>query len=175
MKEGLFQAQKFDELYTPVEAIYPLFEHMVSEYAHKDKIFWECTGKNSNITKIFREKGFNIFETHKDDGIDFLKDEPRFHYDIIITNPPYSLKNDFIKRAYELEKPFWFLLPLTTLGSIERGKVFREKGGVTVIVLDRRIDFTGKKNNWFYVAWFIGRPVPAETFLVFAEVKKEET
>ena len=170
MKEGLFQATDYFELNTPVEAILPLFKH-IPEFVFRDYVFWECTGKNSNITKVFKERGYNIFETHIDDGIDFLKDEPSFHYDIIITNPPYKYKNQFLKRAYELKKEFWFLLPLTTLGSVARGKMFR-KNGINVLFLDRRIDFTGKKNNWFYVAWFIWKPFCQST-MTFAEIKKE--
>ena len=34
-------------------------------------------------------------------------------FDMIITNPPYSLKDEFIKKCYEWNKPFCLLLPIT--------------------------------------------------------------
>ena len=45
-----------------------------------------------------------------EDGQDFFKYEPE-NYDMIITNPPYSLKNKFLKRAYDLKNHlcFYFL------------------------------------------------------------------
>lgn len=169
MKEGLFQSTDYFELNTPVEAIYPLFKH-IPEFVFRDSVFWECTGQNSNITKIFKSKGYKIFETHINNGIDFLKDKPKFHYDFIITNPPYKYKNEFLERCYNLKKPFALLLPLTSLGSVKRFELFA-KHGVSLIVLNRRIDFTGKKNNWFYVAWFIWKPVGQADTVVFANVE----
>ena len=38
-------------------------------------------------------------------------------FDCIITNPPFSLKQEFLQRCYELGKPFALLLPLTTFES----------------------------------------------------------
>lgn len=46
--------------------------------------------------------------------LNFFEYEPQ-HYDLIITNPPYSFKDQFLKRAFELDKPFMMLLPITTL------------------------------------------------------------
>lgn len=143
---------KNDELYTPPEAIYPILK-----YLPKGKKYWECTDfGNSNITKILRSNGFDIVGTGKEQ-IDFIKDDPPFDFDVIITNPPYSLKNEFLKRAYELGKPFCFLLPITTLEGIERGRLFR-KYGIQLLVLDKRINFIGsKKNVWFNTSWFCWR------------------
>jgi len=140
---------KYDELYTPIEAIYPILK-----YLPKDKTYWECTDfGNSNITKVLKENGYNVISTGKlKDGFDFLKDKPNFNFDIIITNPPYSLKTQFLKKAYSYEKPFAFLLPLTTLEG-----------------LDRRINFLkNKKSPWFAVAWFCWKLLPKD--LIFEKV-----
>ena len=86
--------------------------------------------------------------------VDFLKDKVNFKFDVIITNPPYSLKNEFLQKCYEYNKPFMLLLPLTALEGKERGKLYREKG-IEVIVLDKRINFMKeKKNVWFNTSWF---------------------
>lgn len=132
---------KNDELYTPKEAIYPLLK-----YLDKTKIYWECTDfGDSNIRKVLVENGFTVIATRKDE-FDFLKDDPLFKFDTIITNPPYSLKNQFLKRCYELDKPFALLLPITSLEGKTRGKLYREKG-IELVVLDKRINFMKEKKN----------------------------
>lgn len=151
MKQAMIdyiQKEKNDELYTPNEAIKPILK-----YLDHNKIYWECTDfGGSNITKVLKENGFKVIHTNKNE-IDFLKDKANFEFDVIITNPPYSLKNDFLKRCYEYNKPFILLLPLTALEGKERGKLYREKG-IEVIVLDKRINFMKEKNVWFNTSWF---------------------
>ena len=141
------QTQKFDELYTPDYALKPLLK-----YIPKGITVWECTdfGK-SEITRLLKEHGCDVISTDKKEN--FFKHIPEKPFDMIITNPPYSLKNEFLKRCYEFNKPFALLLPLTTLEGVERGKLFREKT-VQLLVLDKRIDFTGKKSCWFNTSWF---------------------
>lgn len=113
MKQAMInyiQNEKNDELYTPKQAIYPILK-----YLDKSKIFWECTDfGNSNITKVLKKNGFKVISTNKDQ-IDFLKEKATFDFDVIITNPPYSLKNEFLKKCYEYDKPFLLLLPITAL------------------------------------------------------------
>ena len=156
----------YDELYTPDYAIKPLLK-----YLHKDKIIWECTDYGlSNITKILKMMGYKVISTKKE-NFDFLKDNPCFEYDIIVTNPPYSLKDQFIKRCYDLNKPFCLLLPLTSLEGIKRGKMFREND-IELMVLDKRIDFNGKNKNWFNTSWFCYNVLPKQ--LIFEELVKEE-
>lgn len=157
--------EKNDELYTPDYAIKPLLK-----YLPKDKIIWECTDfGSSNITKLLKQHDYKVISTHKD-NFDFLTDIPNFDFDIIITNPPYSLKNEFLKKCYEYDKPFCLLLPLTSLEGIERGKMFSEKG-IDVLVLDRRCDFMdNKKSNWFNTSWFCYKVLPKQ--LIFEELHK---
>lgn len=139
-----------DEYYTPeiaVEMILPFIPKHITR-------IWECTAiKESKIVKILREDGFTVIATHIDEGYDFLGFEPS-DYDIIITNPPYSLKDKFLKRAFELKKPFMFLLPTTTLEGLKRGGMFRENK-IQLIIPDSRFSFTEKKHGaWFHTSWF---------------------
>lgn len=138
-----------DEVYTPECAIIPLIK-----YLPKNAIIWECTDYgSSNITKILKDNGFKVISTHKN-NFDFLTDDPEFDFDIIITNPPYSLKDEFLKKCYEYKKPFALLLPLTALEGIKRNALYK-KYGLNLIVFDKRINFLNqKKNNWFNTSWF---------------------
>lgn len=163
------QNTKNDELYTPEYAIKPLLK-----YLPKDITIWECTDYgDSNITKILLREGHKVIKTHKK-SFDFLQDTPDFNFDMIITNPPYSLKDAFIKKCYEYKKPFCLLLPITSLEGIERGKMFR-KNGIELLVFDRRCNFiydNAKKSNWFNTSWFCWNVLPKQ--LIFEELNKNE-
>lgn len=166
MKKALInymKNEKYDIFYTPNEAINPIIDLI-----DKELIIWECcddTG-DSNITKTFRERGNKVITT----GIkeNFLTFKPPFNWDIIITNPPYSLKDEFLKKCFEYGKPF-LLLPITALEGKQRGKLFR-KYGINVIVLDKRTQFIKGKQVYFNTSWFYYRPRGKNDEIIFKEV-----
>jgi hypothetical protein len=86
-----------------------------------------CAG-NGAIVKILEEYEFNLIDYHDilTDGVDFLQDNTPVQY--IITNPPYSLANEFILHAKEVVKEkFAFLLPLTYLqGSYRYNNIWKD-------------------------------------------------
>lgn len=160
------QKGKFDDIYTPSYAIEPLLE-----FIPKGITVWECCdfGK-SEITRLLKEHGCEVISTDKEENFfDYIPDK---YFDMIITNPPYSLKDDFIKRCYEWNKPFCLLLPITALEGKKRGKMFR-KYGIEVLVFDGRVEFlSSKKCNWFNTSWFCYKVLPDK--LIFKELKKEK-
>lgn len=168
MKKALInyiQNPKYDELYTPQYALKPLLK-----YLPKDLTIWEPTdyGK-SNITKVLKENGYKVISTHLD-NFNFLTDIPNFDFDCIVTNPPYSLKDEFLQKCYEYDKPFALLLPITALEGTRRGRLFREYG-IALIVLDQRIDFmNNKKSCWFNTSWFCWKLLSKQ--LNFEKLKK---
>jgi len=174
--KNMMQKERFDNLYTPEIAIKPLIKHIEFYFGSDIKnnrdgfTFWECTDfGDSNITKMLREKGWDVTGTDITNGYNFLTCDPP-EFDFIVTNPPYSLKDKFLQRCYDLGKPFALLLPLTALEGIKRGNMFRSNG-ISVIVLDKRIDFTGKKSNWFNVSWFTWGIRPNNK-IIFEQVEK---
>lgn len=163
------QKEKRDEFFTPYEAITPLLPYLPKQW-----IYWECTDfGNSNITNLLKKNGYKVKATGlKMDGFDFLRDEPNFEFDCIITNPPYSLKDRFLEKCYQYGKPFALLLPITALEGVRRGKLFR-KYGIQLLVLDRRFNFMRNKEGgaWFNTSWFCWKILPKD--LIFAEVKSD--
>jgi hypothetical protein len=141
-----------DECYTPRDAIEPLLE-----YLDKKNIYYDCTsGISSKLIDTMTENGFNC----KSSGdVDFLTEEAIEDFDIIITNPPYSKKDKFIEKCYETGKPFALLLPVSSMQGIKRGAMFN-KNGIEILVLNKRIDFTGKGSPHFGVAWFCWNILP---------------
>jgi len=155
-KEYYSKREKFDkpdECYTPENAIYSLLP-----YIKCYKTIWDCAFGSGMLAKHFNKFGFNVVGLM---DYDFLKkgSETISNFDVIITNPPYSQKDKFLERAFEIDKPFAFLLPLTTLEGIKRSKMFRDKN-IQLIIPNRRINFAnpcGRKNKsscWFATAWF---------------------
>lgn len=139
-----------DEYYTPdiaVEMIVPFIPRNV-------QTVWESTAiGESRIVEVSQVHDFKVIPTHISQGYNFFTYEPD-DYDIIITNPPYSLKDEFLKRAFELEKPFMFLLPITSLEGVKRGWLFR-KYGIQLIVPDCRYKFKPDGSGaWFQTSWF---------------------
>ena len=65
----------------------------------------------------------------------------------------FELKDEFIERCYQLNKPFALLLPITALEGTKRHTLF--KNGIGLVALDKRCDFNGKGSCWFNTSWFI--------------------
>ena len=144
-----------DECYTPSEQILPLLK-----YLDKDKTYYEATsGKSNLIVEGFERYGYNIIPS---EGKDFFDCEPDDVHDGIITNPPYSIKDKFIEHCYALGKPFALLLPVTSFQGSKRGKMFIEHG-MSTLVYNNRIDFTGKGGPTFGNAWFMWGIIPPNT------------
>ena len=145
-----------DDFQTPPEALKPLLPYLKKEW-----IIWECAAGKRYLVKSLVENDFNVIDTDITDSfsIDFL--DPRLgvvacNWDCIITNPPFSKKNEFIEKCYELDKPFALLLPLAALETQRRQKQWKE--GLQLIVLDKRLHFetpnNAKSHCWFASAWF---------------------
>ena len=69
----------------------------------------------SQYVKVLSAHGFKVIHTHIWDGQDFLTFEPDFEYDYIISNPPYSIKNEIMEKLFRLGKPFAMLIGVQAL------------------------------------------------------------
>lgn len=143
---------KSDDRYgTPSEAL-----DILLPYIKKEWLIWECACGQGSIVDYLKKNGYRIFGTDLDH--DFILGKP-LDCDCIVTNPPYSLKNHFIRRCYEIGKPFALLMPLTALESEDRQKYFR-KYGIELIIPNRRIQYilpdgsSRLHGNWFESVWF---------------------
>lgn len=141
-----------DDYQTPPEALWPLLP-----YLNPDWTIWECACGKGKLVKALRQEGFTVIGTDREK--DFLIWQPD-QFDCLVTNPPYSLKNEFLRRAYELGKPFAFLLPITGLEYRSRQSMFQTHG-LELLLLDKRLRFErpdGRKSRpWFSSAWFCWR------------------
>lgn len=138
-----------NEMQTPPEALLPLLP-----FIDKDWVIWECAPGKGLMVKSLETWEVKVIHNTQED---FLNWEPTEHYDAIITNPPYSLKDAFLDRAYTIGKPFAFLLPITALESERRQRLYRMHG-LQLILFNKRINFitpSGQgSGSWFPVGWF---------------------
>lgn len=87
--------------------------------------------------------GYTVTRSHIDDGQNFFEYEPD-EYDVIVSNPPFSIKDKILKRLYELDKPFAILLPLNSLQGKSRYKYFKQ--GIQLLSFDQRIGYHNQEN-----------------------------
>ena len=86
---------KSDEFYTLDYAIKPLLKYIPS-----DKTIWCPFDKEeSNFVKLLRENGNTVIYSHIEEGKNFFEYEPQ-NYDMIISNPPYSLRTPILERLF---------------------------------------------------------------------------
>jgi len=136
---------KDDDYMTPKE-VWESIAHILP----KDKIIWECFYGDGRSREYLKDLGFKV-EHHK---IDFF-DDPSFNYDILVSNPPYSMKPKVFKRLAEIDKPFMMLVPVSTMTKKFLKTYFQDK--IQIVIPKSRIHFVKNgvqtKASWFDTLW----------------------
>ncbi len=118
-----------------------------------------CCGKKA-ISSILKSEGFIVEERDLLYGNNFLKDEVEGKYDAIITNPPFSMYDDFVLKAkeYDVEKII-MIGRVNLFGSHSRTVKKIWENLSDVYVFDRQIVFSDNVENpkagCLVCGWFI--------------------
>lgn len=96
------------------------------------------TSNGQPLCKLSSGGGCNVVRSHISEGQDFFSYEPE-HWDVMISNPPFSKKDAVLQRAYELDKPFALLLPANSIQGKKRFQIFRNE--IQMLCFDARVDF----------------------------------
>lgn len=157
------------------------------------KVIWECACGEGKITSVLENNGFKVMSTDlakkenymPDFFINFIEKqkldisyfEPKL--EVIITNPPFSLKKQFYERCLEYNIPFALLIPADYSGWIIKAT----QNGAEKIIPTRRIDYitptglSGETNHtanfhsmWLTKGFNLGR---TETFVELTNKMKE--
>ena len=132
-----------DEVYTPAYAVKPIIKH-ISTFFNDDSIIWcPFDEEDSNYVIELKKAGYTVIATHINNEQDFFDYEPK-QYDLIISNPPFSLKDKILKRLNELNKPFAMLLPLPTLQGQKRFQYLKD---CQALIFDKRINYYKNKET----------------------------
>lgn len=156
---------------TPPYAIDPLLPYISSALR-----VWEPAYGEGLLTEALYDSGFKTVITGDiQTGENFFEYTPDA-WDVIVTNPPFSLKYRWLERCYALGKPFALLMPLEVLGAKSAQVLFRQHG-INVIFLSDRVDFKMPNLGWdgsgaqFPVAWFCwGLEIPEQ--MTFADIEE---
>lgn len=157
------KADGADNFQTPTIALRPLIPALKRLAA--EPIIWEPAAGRGNLAIALEAEGLLVLASDilpRDPALprlerDFLTWSPySVGVNAIVTNPPFSLKDEFLARCYALSLPFALLMPLSALGGKRRQNLYRQHG-VEVVMMGERIDFqtpSGKQGGaWFETCW----------------------
>ncbi|MCP4990810.1 MAG: hypothetical protein GY928_33655 [Colwellia sp.] len=179
------KSQKIDQCQTPHCALDPLLEFIPKAFPIRTgckPIIWEpAAGDGQIVDKLSKVEGYNVVYSDLLTGCNFFYNQPQ-HYDIIITNPPYSIKYEWLERCYQLGKPFALLMPTNMLGTASGARLFK-RYGIEVIFVTPRINFKMPDKGYdgsgaqFSTSWFtwgfgIGKQMTFETVVKYDDWKK---
>lgn len=94
----------------------------------------------------------DVITIDPDSGVDFLKDD-QFR-EVVVTNPPFSLAQEFIHHSLQVADETFMLLRLNFLGAQKRAEWWKSHEPDAIFVLSERPDFTGGGGDSCEYAWF---------------------
>ena len=164
-KQPYEHAPKRVDYYTPAYAV-----EILLPYLPKGAVIWEAAWGSGVLAGHLNKGGYPVVGSPE---MDMLTEQPG-HWDILVTNPAFSMKTAALQRAYDLGKPFALLLPIEALAGKKRIGLYRQRG-IQLLIPDKRINFhnAGMDGNGaaatFPTAWYCwGLNLPKELNFVEA-------
>lgn len=167
-----------DEFYTPRYAVEPILKHLKGN----KKVWCPFDTKDSNFVKMLEEKGHEVIATSLLNNQDFFEiagSEISDWADVIISNPPYSLKTEVLEKLFEIEKPFAMLLGCVGIfESQKRFNMFKDNE-FELIIMNKRVDYFKDYNdqkpskNPPFSSWYVCSKMLDEK-IIFEEIDKKD-
>lgn len=135
----------------------------IQSYIPKGKVVWEAFYGDGKSGTYLQELGFTTIH----EKIDFFTNNKG---DIIVSNPPFTLKKEVLKRLVALGKPFIIIMPSSTINTQYTRELFKQSADrLQIIIPQKRINFTkivdGKEVasghcnfDCFYFCWKVNLP-----------------
>ena len=160
-----YEREKNDYYSTDPIAIYLLHKHNLLD---KDQPYWENAVGGGNLAMELKRLGYNVVKEtdlfdrgYGDSGIDFLQCRKTFQGNLI-TNPPYSLINDWILKSIDIaSNKSYIFCRIQTIETITRyNKIFRDNPPVWICPFVKRVQCyrnndTSINGSAVCYAWFI--------------------
>lgn len=150
--------RKADEYKTPsilVEVLVPFIEEWKVKNSKNPTIWCPFDRDESNYVQIFKKHGYNVINSHIQDGRDFFLYSPQ-EYDLVISNPPFSLKKEIFERLVSLKKPWLMLMNMMAINYQNIGGLFATLDDkIQYLIVDKKVSFNGHTSsfNSSYVCW----------------------
>lgn len=154
--QGKEKRRDLDFYPTPPEVTIALMEFLKSNVSdfRKSMTIWEPACGDGAMTEVIRRYGHvvvptDIIEGNKYGfgGIDFLDPKVKYSVDAIITNPPFSLSQQFIEKAVGLAPVSAMLLKSQYWHARKRYDLFMNNPPAYVLPLTWRPDFMQGKRG----------------------------
>lgn len=149
----------------------------IIKYIPKDKTVW-CPFdlEDSEFVKQLIANGNSVIHSHISEGKDYYIYEPEEHWDIIVSNPPFTNKKQIFERALSFEKPFALMMSLTWLNDATPKRLFKDKQ-LQLLMFDERIKFSNhgivQNKITFSTAYFCHELLPRDIICEIGITKGE--
>jgi len=105
--------------------------------------------QKSHFVKVLQELGHTVIHSIND----WLTQD--YEYDYLITNPPFSIKDQVIEKCLISGKPSVLILPIDSMGGVKRHELYKTYGWPTIYMPTRRINYISEdekqtKGNHFH-------------------------
>jgi hypothetical protein len=176
-KSDQYSRNKADFYATPPECTIALLNRF--EWLFRGGLIWEPACGDGAISKVLEDKGFTVRSTDLYDrgygeaGVDFLTENRSCSS--IITNPPFNLSEDFIKKARTFHMPFAILTKATYWHAARRYDLFRRSKPMAVIAMTWRPAMSPERGqsatmDFIWTVWGAG---PQKNTQYFIEKRPE--
>ena len=112
----------------------------IIEYIPKDKVIWECFYGDGKSGEDMIELGLNVIH----EPIDFFKEN---RGDILVSNPPFSKKQEVFTRLKLIDKPFIMICPSSMINTKYIRELFSDSNHLQIIIPKKRIQFIKRKDG----------------------------
>jgi hypothetical protein len=151
------ERRPYDDYSTPAWCTEAIMREIV--WGHNPLILEPCAGDGSIVHVLepwlFRKTSPSIVAIDIRYGQDFLAMDLDRRFDFVITNPPYSLAQEFVTKALEVANCTIMLLRLGFLAGQHRREWWRKHPPTALFVLSKRPSFTGRGTDATDYAWFV--------------------
>ena len=168
MAHVLYSKGKNDECYTPSYGVTPIIKYIPKNA----KVWCPFDTKDSEFVKQI-SLTHSVVHSHLDEGKDFFEYEP-FHWDVIVSNPPFTNKRKFFERALSFNKPFALIMANTWLNDSAPKQLFKDKD-LQLLMFDKRMEFiqshspspSGNKKITFSSSYYCWNFLPKQIIMEY--------
>lgn len=142
-KDILWTRGKNDECRTQSYGVRPILK-----YIPRGKVIWcPFDREDSRFVKMI-SKTNRVIYSHIDYGQDYYIYEPDEHWDMIISNPPFTNKRKIFERAISFNKPFALIMTLTIFNDKYPCWSFKEADrSFQLLKFDKRMEFINMESE----------------------------
>ena len=147
----------------------PIAGHLLLEVEPDLNNIWECACGEGHLAKVFKDAGrlnkaTDLIDRGYGNVENFLTNTELYHNGDVVTNPPYTYAQEFVKNALEridIGRKVCMFLKVLFLEGQRRKKFFEKYPPQTVYISSSRIncakngDFVTYNSSAIAYAWFI--------------------